>query len=553
LIYGIVRFVALALGLFTLLAGWPFPAPELRAQPLRLTGSFSLYSEAYTQRGLQLNRRPGQQIGIQGQITLTVAGQMSFPFSFFLSTEERGYQLPFNQLGFNPRWRWIQTHLGYFSTQLSEWTLRDARIRGVGMELAPGPLRLAFVRGITQRASAADTLRHLPPVLERMLTAIQVGLGKKDGWHLWLTGLHARDTPNELAYTSFDVTPQNNLVVSASVGIVPLSRHLRLKGEVAASIYTPDTWADSLTLGSSLARLRQRLEPLITLRLGSRVDGAASASLFFQPFSAFQLNLEGRYVGPGFRSLGAIQLETDILDVLIAPRIRVRWLQLSGRFGLRRNNLANSRARTRRRTLTAVNVHLSPGRAFSLMGEYTNFGVRLERRLDTLTVSHISHLLGLSPILSWGASHNRHTLSLSYRLQESNEYYIAFQRARQTRNRDVVLSHTVTFGSGHSLTSTGTYTSTAFDTLRTTILNWNESITLQIGRARATLSIGLVRTTTQVTDIGLRGRLNLSLPISTGGQLQFRFHLRTYRYGQPRVHATGYTEGTVYLGYNHQF
>ncbi len=524
-----------------------------RLQPVQVRGGFSLYSELYGQQGLTVGRRPGQQVGANGQLTLTIGGQLTLPFSFYLSTDDVGYQLPFNQFGISPRWRWVQLHVGYFSTRLSELTLRDARLLGGGIELTPGPFRLAFVQGLTQRAVPADTLRGRLPLLRQTLTALQIGLGAETGWHFWLTGLRAKDTPDLGAYATYGVAPQDNLVVSAAVGLAPLPGRLQLKTEVAASVYTPDVLAGPLDFNQAFQALQDLLGSLVALRVGTRVDVAVSSALTIRPARAFQLQLQSRYVGPGFRSLGAIQLENDVLDLLVAPRLLTRTVQLSARLGIRRNNLANSRLSTRQRGLAAFNATFLFSPAFSLAAEFTNFGVRLSRRIDTLTVSNISRQFGLTPTLRFGTTTWRHTVTLSLRYQQSNERYVGLPTARQTRNQDLLLSHSLTFPRRHTLTSTLSLTRSTLDTLQTTILNWNESLTLQLGRARATISVGLQRSHTVFTDTGLLGRLNLSVPAGPRGRLQLRLNLRSYRYGQVRPGARGYSEGTAYLGYSYQF
>jgi len=533
--------------IFTIVPG------NARLQPVRINGSFSVYSEAYGQQGLRFNRRPGQQLGAQGQLTLIIGGQLTLPFSFYLSTDDVGYQLPFNQFGVSPRWRWVQLHAGYFSTRLTELTLRDARLLGGGFALTPGPFRLAFVQGLTQRAVPADTLRDQPPLLRQTLTALQIGVGQEEGWHFWLTGLRAKDTPDLEAYETYGLAPQDNLVLSTAFGLAPLPGRLQLKTEVAASVYTPDVLAGALDFNRAFQQLQDLFGSLVALRVGSRVDVAVSSALIIRPARSFQLQLQSRYVGPGFRSLGAIQLENDILDLLVAPRILTRSVQVAARFGVRRNNLAGSRLSTRRRGLAAINATFLFSSAFSVAAEFTNFGVRLARRIDTLTVSNISRQFGLTPTLRLQSGAWLHTITLSARYQQANERYVGLAQSRLTRNQDLMVSHSLTFPQRHTLTSSLSWNRSLFDSLQTTVLNWNESLTLQWGRTRATLSVGLQRSQAQFADTGFIGRFNLSIPAGSGGQFQLRLNLRSYRYGQVRLDSRGYTEGTAYLGYSYRF
>jgi hypothetical protein len=54
---------------------------------------------------------------------------------------------------------------------------------GAGVELEPGPLRLAVMSGISQQAVQAPEDALSPALFQQRLSAAQVELGSEGGWH----------------------------------------------------------------------------------------------------------------------------------------------------------------------------------------------------------------------------------------------------------------------------------------------------------------------------------------------------------------------------------
>jgi hypothetical protein len=82
---------------------------------------------------------------------LTVFDQIVLPFELFLNSGRLGYQQPFNQFGVTPRFgSVVQLFAGWYSTRISDLTVGDSRILGGGVELSPGPLRLALHYGYVE-------------------------------------------------------------------------------------------------------------------------------------------------------------------------------------------------------------------------------------------------------------------------------------------------------------------------------------------------------------------------------------------------------------------
>ncbi|MEL6445646.1 MAG: hypothetical protein AAFR95_06870 [Bacteroidota bacterium] len=530
------------------------------AQLVGVSGGVQVYSEGYSQTGLVDNRRPGGVAGLNAQLTLNIGGQLSIPFSTFLSTEQAGFQQPFNQLGASPTWRWAQLHAGYFSTRLSELTLADARLLGGGVELTPGVFRLSVIRGRSQRAVEADSAAFRDGLFRRTLTAVQLGVGKEEGWHLWLTGLRAADDTTSVQRPG-TATPLENVALSMQFGATIVPRVAKLSGEVALAATNGDRTADSLAFGD-LDQLASLVEPFFTPTLSTRVDGAATLDLDLTPGRVFALGVQTRYVGPGYTSAGAIQLERDLLDVTVAPRVTLRRVRVATRVGVRQNNVAGTRISTKNRLLLSASVNAQPFDGATLGLDYTNFGLRTERERDTLRVSQVSQTIGITPGYTWQTGTLQQSATLSYRFQDVAQRNLTRGIDEATRNHDVSLTHTLAWPSGLSLATTGTFTKGLARDLDQTVLTLAETVSAALLdrklRLSGTLSYNRIVLDDAVAgtdgaDSGLQARLRGTYRVQGNSRVELQIATRSFAYAVPRRGSDGYTEATARLSYAYQF
>ncbi len=531
-----------------------------QVKPVTVSGSVAVNAEAYGQSGLTRSRRPGQSLIGTGQVSFSLYDRLTIPVTLYASSEgvRAGYQLPFNQVGISPTWSWGKVHAAYYSAQFSEFTLANSRLRGTGFELQPGPLRIAAATGMSQRAVEPDSAGFRRGLYKRRLTAAQVGLGRENGWMLWFTGLQAEDDPESLDATQYDparlVSPQENLVASVRFGMPILKERLALDGEIAASAYSENILAGELDVEDELS-LPPAFESLFTPRLSSRADYAGRAALKVSPVNEFLFQFEGRLVGPGFKSLGARQVETDVFDLLFNPALQLRTVRANVSVGVRENNVAKTRLSTTRRTIVNANVSLRPSQAFNVIATYSNFGIRTSEEQDTLRIQNVSQLLTLAPSIQFEAGASRHNLRASYNYQDFKDENIVSGRQGDTQNHNMNLGHTVSWMSGLSLTTSATYVVGLTSSVDAKILSLTEAVGHQFmdRKMRINASVTLSRTTTVATDNGIQGRLQLLYNFTRRNQLQVSGQLRSFSYGQERNGSTGYTETIARVGYRLSF
>lgn len=546
--------LGLVLGALLSVEGWA------QVKPLTVSGSVAINAEAYGQSGLKRSRRPGQSLIGTGQVSFSLYDRLTIPVTLYASTEgiKAGYQLPFNQVGISPTWSWGKVHAAYYSAQFSEFTLANSRLRGTGFEFQPGPFRIAAATGMSQRAVEPDSAGFRRGLYKRTLTAVQAGLGRENGWMLWFTGLRAEDDRESLDATQFDParvsSPQENVVASVRFGMPILREQLALDGEVAASAYSENTLARELDDEEDF-QLPSSLENLFTPRLSSRADYAWRTALKIAPVNEFLFQIEGRKVGPGFKSLGARQVETDIFDLLINPSLQLRTVRANVSIGLRENNVANTRQTTTKRTIVNANLSVRPNQAFNVIATYSNFGIRNSEVEDTLRIQNVSQLLSLAPSIQFEAGASRHNLRASYNYQDFKDENVVSGREGDTKNHNMNVGHTVSWMSGLSLTTSATYVVGLTSSIDAKILSLTEAVGHQFmdRKMRVNASVTLSRTTTVATDNGIQGRVQLLYNFTRRNQLQVSGQVRSFSYGQERSGSEGYTETIARVGYRLSF
>jgi hypothetical protein len=535
--------------------GQASPGPLAAQSGVQVRGSATINGDMYSQSGLVQDRKPGQSGIINGSVSITLPGGIEVPLSFFLSNQSSGFQHPFNQVGASPRWSWGGAHAGYFSTRLSELTLADARLLGAGVELNPGPLRLAVVSGLSQRASQIDSILGRPGLFQQRLTAVQAGLGSEGGAMLWLTGMHAEDDPASRPLEGTvpgSPKPQENVVASVRFA-VPVAGVFSLEGEVAGSAYSEDIRAD--TLDQEQLQLPSLLTNLFTPRTSSRADLAGTATVRITPSQTFDLGLTGRYVGPGYRSLGSNQLETDVLDVLVSPSIRLPKASASASVGLRKNNLADTRLLTTNRTIVRASGMVRPTNQFSVSAQLSNYGVSATSNNDTLRIQNVSRSLSVTPMYAFRTGLAAHSASVSLSYQDFTDENPVTGATNANSTTTTSATHTLVFPAGLSFTTAGTLVTGTTGGYETEIFTVGETVGTRLLQQRLSVTgnVSYTRTVTTQLDTGVQGGVRLVYRLPTGGQINASTQIRRFDYQLRRNGVAGYTEVVTRVGYTISF
>lgn len=367
------------------------------ADPVTVDGSASARILAYGASGIGARRSPFSYV-LSGAINVNLY-ELSLPFSFTFSEQERSFSQPFNQFGVSPHYEWITGHLGYRNLSFSQFTLAGHQMLGAGVELNPGKFRLGFITGQLARAVEEDTTRiGQVPAYERTGMAGRIGYGSESD-HIDLIVLKAIDDTSSLrlAPTRSDMRPAENLVVGASLAtsIVP---GLSVFGDVAVSDYTRDLRSEELELGTEA----EILGDIIVPRASTQIYTALSAGLSLN-IETFNLQASYQRIDPDYQSMGAYYLGNDIERFSLSPSISLleSTLFLNGSVALQYDNVQGKKRATTQRISPNLSIYYAASSVFGvnlqISDMLTSQTAGTHALSDTFRMSQRSPNLSLSP------------------------------------------------------------------------------------------------------------------------------------------------------------
>ncbi|MFA4923209.1 MAG: hypothetical protein WC557_03345, partial [Ignavibacteriaceae bacterium] len=279
----------------------------------------------------------------------------------------------------------------------SEYTLSGVPVTGVNIELNPGIFYAAFTGSENQRG--IDNWSY-----NRSLYAGRIGLGKKEGTHLYFTGLYAKDDVNSIVLDSANntLTPKANYVFGTEVKLNLFSDKLTLEGEGALAVLTRDTRDPELEHKSIPNWVKKIVDP----RISTSFDYSYSGKLAFNnDASATRLSLGIKMVGPGYTSLGVPNLRTDQFgyEAKLDQRFFERRVSIGSFFKRNNDNLIKWKRSTSTTTAYGINLGINFPRIPFLRISYSPYSQKNDdvnplRKIDN-TTSVYSLMTGYSYLL----------------------------------------------------------------------------------------------------------------------------------------------------------
>ncbi|HEY6952243.1 MAG TPA: hypothetical protein VI758_07535 [Bacteroidota bacterium] len=531
-----------------------------QSNPVQFQGNFSLSGELYSSSGIPARRSRDAYRGIFTP-TLTLFDQISLPFEFYLSNQDHGYRQPFNQFGVNPRlWNWLTLHAGYYSSRISDLTFGDTRLYGGGIDLTPGLFRFSLLYGRSQAAVAVDTVLGIRGAYARKMLAAKIGYGNPGGWFIDLNVLHAIDDSTSLTLpvhgsasdsvlSTYLTAPTENVVSSLAFGMNFLESHVRIKGEAAVSAFSND-------IRSPILSGRKGLGFWFTPRTSSQVDGASTLVMSIVPMNDVSVALSGKWVGPGFVTLGYAQLPNDAAQYTVSPAFQLfqHTTSLRTSFGVQYNNLRNDHLSTTRRTISSVGITTQPVQAFGLELDYTNYGMRSAPRNDTLRIDNISQSLIVSPRYSFAGLGGTNVLVLNYSLQNFRDFNVVSGGLSDNKSNTGVATWVLALPSAYSFSTNLVVTSAVSSAAKTTI----KGLTETVGRPffdnllSTSLTLGYSLFTVSSTSGQFVVRLSASTNMGKSGTLSLMLSSNRFNYSDPTA-GQSYGEFQGSLSYNIHF
>lgn len=463
--------------------------PASSASPVKLSGSVSATTESYSTSGIA-PRYPGNVSRLILQANVQLYEQINLPFELYLSTQQLTLQQPFNQFGVSPvLFGWLKLHAGYYTAQLSELTFGDARMLGGGIEASPGNFRFAVLYGQMRTALSPDSASGFFGQYARTALAAKIGYGNLSSTYLDLNVVKAFDDSASVAPSASTAPPSENVATSLAFGFPVVSDRIKVAGEIGVSLFSGDVRVQEATEYVSVPKF------LFTPRYSSQVDAAAVLSVLTRPTDDLTVALNGRWIGPGYVTLGYVQLPSDVLETTVAPSVRLLngALSLRGSLGFRFNDLRGNRLSPTTRTIGSLYSSWQATQAFGLDAQYTNYGIRTAPRLDTLRIENVSQSLTLSPRFLFPLFGAQHTLLLSYSLQDVNDQSILGGKVNRNVTQTALASWSQAFGFPLSLTTTALYNNADVAGARLQITSLSETLGYNFleGKLNTSLTLGV--------------------------------------------------------------
>ncbi len=498
---------------------------------IRASGSLGLSSDYYDQNGLDQSRLPSFVHRASFRTTITLFNQIDLPFEAYVTSNSMGYRQPFNQFGVNPRiGSWLTLHAGYFSTRFSDLTFGDARILGGGFDLTPGNVRISAFYGLTREARNPDPVYFYTGEYERRCLGVKLGYGSNDGINFGISVMHAQDEIGSIRADSTTQKPQENLATSMQFSVAAFDNFLRINTEGAISVFTSDRTAP---LTDSTNRILVA-EQAVGSNISTSIDGAFKAGLQITPSQRWNVRFDAQWIGPGFVTLGYVQMPNDVLDLSVAPSARLfdnaLFIRLS--YGKRTNNLRNTLFAPTTRTIGSLNLSANFNEHLGMDLMYSNYGMKSTHVNDTLKVSNISQMYMISPRASfdWLGGVNTASMTIMYQNSDDANQYSAASVNNTSSSVSVV--HSISLPSKLSLTTTAFYNAFSTAAIQTKITTVNETASYSLHdnmiMLSATLGFNIVHSTSNSTQ--LMARISSTLNLEKWGSFTLSLMNNSYDY-----------------------
>lgn len=491
---------------------------------IKFNGSVNLSDNFYSASGIDPRQPSNMYMGIL-RANITLFDQVELPFEFYYSTQQSGFQQPFNQFGISPRLTdWLTLHGGYFSSRLSEFTFGDLRVLGGGIELTPGNFRLKTFYGRTRQAVEPNKVSYMPEVYKQNAYGVCLGYGNEAKNYVNFNVFHAKDDSTSVRSDSILVAPNENLVGSMDFGI-RMGKSVTVKGEVGLSAFSNDITADEIE-DISMS------EFLFTPNISSKIDAAAKLNFNVRPSKYWSFSLASRWIGPGFRTLGYALMPNDLFEITIAPNMRLlkNKLNIRSKAGIRYNNLQEQKLSTTSRFTGYIAANYQQNQTFGIDINYNNNQIESAHKLDTLRLSNVFNSVSVSPRFFFQGFGGTNNLIITYSYQDASDKNVYTSEISENKTNSVFLVHSLSYVSSLSLATSVLYNETRMPDMTSTIYHVSETVSKRFfkNRLNASLSIGANYVKIIENNSQLVFRINASYSLSKFGSLSFNLSNNSY-------------------------
>lgn len=341
-----------------------------KEKPLAINGGLSLNS--VFSYGLPNINKPFN-FFLSGNVNFNLFNTINIPVSVNLSDRRvslsQGYS--FNQISFNPTYKWVTAHIGTNYMNFSPYTLNGHQFLGGGLELKPNKWNIQLMTGRLRKGQFVDTLTT-GPTFKRM------GYGAKVEYNpgnyiAGLTVFKSQDFANTVplekrkSKESGIITPEDNMVIALNFGTT-LFHALQINAEYSNSVLTKDRSsfyqkAKLRTLAGIFAQTNATSESYNAFKTNVSYNMGASNTL---------LGVGYEKVDPNYKTHGGYYFVNDIVNytVNLNQQLFKSKVNLAANLGVQTDDIKKTKATNGRRFVGSIN-------ATGQLNEKLNMGLNL--------------------------------------------------------------------------------------------------------------------------------------------------------------------------------
>jgi len=357
---------------------------------------------------------------LNGNMNLSLYGQVNLPFSFNLTNAGLNYTYPTtpNRLSLHPTYKGITGHIGDVSMTFSPYTLNGIQFRGVGIDVAPTQRwSVSAMYGRLTRAVAYDSAnRNVLPTYQRMGYGAKLMLNEKQ-FSLGLSLFTAKDDPTSIPLVpdSLYIFPKKNVTFSIN-GIARPAKGLELSAEYA----------------NSAVQMNKRDFNIVKVQGGNLLASVfmydQKSTLFYKAiktgmnytFFKSTIGLGYERIDPGYQTLGAYYFNNDLENITVnfsQPFLKNK-ANVSFNVGYQRDDLAHTKSGSTSRMVSAVNLNVNPNDRLNTSLSYSNFQTYMNMRSQFDQINQVTPIQNLDTLNFTQISQNT-TLNVNYIVQTS--------------------------------------------------------------------------------------------------------------------------------------
>ena len=485
--------------------------------------------------------------------TLSIGKYFRIPFGVNISNQEKTFNLPTlpeegvynyirnprNNVHLDPTYKWFHASIGSHTPQYSEFTSGDIQIFGAGIDINPGKFIFSANYGISQYAVEPIPDLRIAGAFEQKIWSGKIGIGKNDGTRFTLNFVKLQDDIHSLKNNPNGIFPQEGISF-APMFELNITKNIKLKSEIAASIFTDNLLADDNFIEDvDLSKVNK----IVTINNSSVLDFAHVNSIRWGSKN-FGIGAEVKYVGPGFMSVGYRNIEKDIIDykLLMDFKLFKNKFTLNSSFGLRTNNITKTKLEKDKRVIGNVNMMAQFSKKFSLNLTYSNFGFRNNRRENMYRIEMVSNSFSATPTLVFTRNTNIQQISTTASFDQFSQYDIYSQSIIETENKILQSNYLIRFKkSGLRLMFFGMYLDNNSDLYAFQMQNAGFNIGYPLFKKKMKLDLyaTYIRTERQnfTPDNRLNFKMRMRYKIGKKTNLNMSFSQNNNRYGSYRPGA----------------